>query len=108
MNLPNPLIPLHSSITTITGVEHARLLAVEHMFKSDPGFWTWLAHHDLQWYRSDHNDKLALRSISERYFSERDTIYPNDFELSFLERIKGQLRFMIRLSPTSTGYNPYV
>ena len=108
MNLPTPIIPFHSSMATVTGIEHARLLAAEHMFKSNPGFWTWLAHDDLEWYRNEHAGKIHLRSISERYFSESPTCYPNDFELSYIERCRGQLNFMIRLSPTTTGYNPYV
>ena len=94
MNLPDPIIPLHSTVGDLTRREHSQILAAEHIFKSSAGFWTWFASDDLEWHRSSFNQKINIRSRSERDFSLNNSCYPNEFELSYvLNHCRGQLNW---------------
>ena len=89
-----PIIPMNKNVSTLTRRELGQILAAEHIFKSDPAFWTWLMAGDIEWSRSDHNQKITIRSISERDFSLNGTCYPNEFELTYvMSHCKGQLNW---------------
>ena len=96
-----PIIPMNKNVSAITRRELGQILAAEHIFKSSPGFWTWLMAEDIEWARSEHDQKIHIRSISERNFSHNRICYPNDFELSYvLSHCKGQLNWTY----TNRGY----
>lgn len=95
MILPQPITPLHDTLGSLTRREHGQILAAEHVFKASPGFWTWLASGDIEWHRSGYDGKIHIRSRSERNFSLNNSLYPNEFELSYvLEHCKGQLNWI--------------
>ena len=68
MSLPNPITPLARGVV-LTYIEQCRILAAEHSWKSQVGFWSWAPH--LVWSRG-YDKRLRLEEPNGRQFTMCD------------------------------------
>ena len=68
MSLPKPITPFGPGVV-LTYIEQCRILAAEHEWKSQVGFWSWAPH--LVWSRG-HDKELVLECPQGRKFTMCD------------------------------------